>query len=465
MADLTFMLDTQTNASEPISSRDELVAYLERGVKPRERWAIGTEHEKFGFLTDSLAPLPYDGERSVRAVLAGLRDRFGWSPIEEAGKLIALGCPSDKLGGSITLEPGGQFELSGAPLKTVHDTCREVNDHLDQVRAVAQPLGIGFLGVGFSPKWSLDDTPVMPKGRYRIMRDYMAKTGTLGREMMFQTATVQVNLDFSSEADMVKKFRVSLALQPIATALFANSPFRDGVPNGFLSFRSHIWLNLDDDRTGMLDWVFDDGFGFEAYADYALGVPMYFVKRGETYHNAAGLSFRDFLDGKLEILPGERPSLIDWSDHLTTLFPEVRMKQFLEMRGADGGPWRSLCALPALWVGLLYDDTSLDAAWDLVKSWTSAERQQLRDQVPVSALETPFRSGTVLDIAREMLDIAHAGLERRNKCDIEGRNEAHFLDVVEQTVASGKTPAQVMLEKYAGGWNHDIDQVFGEYAY
>lgn len=459
------MTDSGETVEPALESRDQLVAFLADGVKPAERWRIGTEHEKFGFHAEDFTPLPYDGPKGVQAVLEGLRDQFGWRPIMEAGTLIGLDCPENKQSGSITLEPGGQFELSGAPLETVHETCSEVNTHLDQVRTVSEGLGIGFMGLGFSPKWTLDETPIMPKGRYQIMRDYMKLKGKLGRDMMFRSATVQVNLDFADEADMVKKFRVSLALQPIATAIFANSPFTEGKPNGFLSFRSEIWRDTDPDRTGMMPFVFEDGMGFERYVDYALEVPMYFVKRNGKYLNYAGASFKDFMNGDLEGLKGERPTLNDWIDHLTTLFPEVRMKQFLEMRGADGGPWRSLCALPAFWVGLLYDDTSLEAAWDLVKDWSAEERQNLRDAVPKTALKTQFRSGVLNDIAKSVLEISRHGLERRNRLDGDQRSEAHFLAILEETVALGRTPAEELLERYAHDWHGDIDRAFVECAY
>ncbi|MDX1557046.1 MAG: glutamate--cysteine ligase, partial [Xanthomonadales bacterium] len=320
----------------PIESVAQLTEYLASGARPASEWRLGTEHEKFGFTRDDLRPLPYEGERGIRAVLEGLAAQFDWNPVLEKGLPIAL---LNDQGASITLEPGGQLELSGALLDNLHQTCNEVNTHLEQVRSVCDPLGIGFLGMGFNPKWPISEMDWMPKDRYRIMRNYMAKVGKLGRDMMARTCTVQVNLDFGSEADMVKKFRASLALQPVATALFANSPFTDGRPNGYLSFRSHVWEDTDPDRTGMLPWVFDGDMGFEKYTQYMLDVPMYFVYRKGEYIDASGQSFRDFMDGRLPALPGERPLLRDWEDHLTTAFPEVRLKKFLEMRGADGGPW------------------------------------------------------------------------------------------------------------------------------
>ena len=449
-----------SEADAPPATKAELVEYLEAGSRPQAAWRIGTEHEKFGFDKADLRPLPYDGPRGIGAMLEGLR-RFGWAPVREGENVIAL----RQDGQSVTLEPGGQLELSGAPLETLHQTCDEVHDHLNQVRTVADELDVAFMGSGFQPKWRRDDMPVMPKGRYGIMRAYMPKRGDLGLDMMLRTCTVQVNLDFASEADMVRKFRVGLALQPIATALFANSPFTEGQPNGFLSYRSHIWTDTDPDRTGILPFVFEDGMGFERYADYALDVPMYFVYRDGAYIDAAGQSFRDFLAGKLAALPGERPRLRDWEDHLTTPFPEVRLKRFLEMRGADGGPWRRLCALPALWVGLLYDAGALDAAWDMVKTWTSEEHHALRAEVPRQALKTRFRDRTVADLARETLAIAHAGLKARARTDSFGEDEAHFLDALFAIMASGRTPAEEHLEAFHGRWAGSVDPLFTEKAY
>ena len=444
----------------PVTDKAQLVEYLESGSKPPESWLIGTEHEKFAFRCDDLRPLPYEGPRGIGAVLQGLED-FGWRPVDEAGNVIAL----VKGGASVTLEPGGQLELSGAPLSTVHATCREVNDHLRQVKEIGARLNIAFLGLGFNPKWQRGDVPWMPKGRYAIMGRYMPLKGQLGLDMMLRTCTVQVNLDFASEADMVRKFRVAMALQPIATAMWANSPFVEGKPSGFLSYRSHIWTDTDPDRTGILPWVFEDGMGFERYVDYALDVPMYFVYRDGRYIDVAGSSFRDFMAGRLAALPGEMPTLGDWTDHLTTLFPEVRLKKFLEMRGADGGPWRRLCALPALWVGLLYDSVALDAAWDLVKDWSISEHQALRDGVPTQGLATPFRKGTVRDVAAQVLAIAEAGLERRARLDAYERSEAIFLQTLQSIVQSGRTPAEDMLADFQGRWDGNIDEVFREYCY
>jgi glutamate--cysteine ligase len=460
------MLARDENAEDrPIESRDELVAHFEAGSKPKADWRIGTEHEKFTFNTADFSPVPYEGPSGIGALLSEMAARFGWQPVHEGENVIALKDPICDFGGSITLEPGGQFELSGAPLKTIHETCEEVNTHLRQVHEAGGALGIGFLGLGFSPKWSRAETPRMPKGRYKIMSDYMPKVGNLGLDMMYRSCTVQVNLDFASEADMVKKLRVGLALQPVVTALFANSPFTEGRPNGFLSFRSEIWRDTDRARTGMLPFAFEDGMGFERYADYALDVPMYFVYRDGRYIDASGASFRDFLEGKLPQLPGERATHSDWSDHLTTLFPEVRLKRYLEMRGADGGPWRRLCALPAIWTGLLYDTGALDAAWDLVKDWTEAERQAMRDSVPRLALETPFRGVTVQDIARQVVAIAKAGLAARSEVSPLCGDETTFLEIVEQIADSGVTPAEALLKKYAGDWHEDIDKVFASEAY
>ncbi|KAL5551646.1 hypothetical protein UlMin_001822 [Ulmus minor] len=437
--------------TEPLT-KDDLVAYLASGCKPKQDWRIGTEHEKFGFEMGSLRPIKYE---QIAELLNGISERFDWEKVMEGDYIIGL-----KLGKqSISLEPGGQFELSGAPLETLHQTCAEVNSHLYQVKALAEEMGIGFLGIGFQPKWGLKDIPVMPKGRYDIMRNYMPKVGSLGLDMMFRTCTVQVNLDFSSEADMIRKFRAGLALQPIATALFANSPFTEGKPNGFVSMRSHIWTDTDKDRSGMLPFVFDDSFGFEQYVDYALDVPMYFAYRKKKYIDCTGSSFRDFLEGKLPCLPGELPTLNDWENHLTTIFPEVRLKRYLEMRGADGGPWRRLCALPAFWVGLLYDEISLQNVLDMTADWTQEEREMLRNKVPKTGLKTPFRDGYLRHIAEDVLKWAKDGLDRR------GFKETGFLNAVTEVVRTGVTPAENLLTLYHEEWGQNVDPVFKELLY
>ena len=445
-----------------VETRDDLVAYLESGCKPEANWMLGTEHEKFGYTTNDLRPLPYSGKSGIKAILNGLADEFDWRPVMENGLPIAL---LDDTGASITLEPGGQLELSGAILDNIHQTCTEVNTHLKQVRAVSEPLGAAFLGMGFQPKWPLEDMEWMPKARYRIMREYMNRVGTLGQDMMARTCTVQVNLDFGSETDMVKKFRTSLALQPVATALFANSPFTGGKPNGYLSYRSHVWEDTDPDRTGMLPFVFDGDMGFEKYADYMLDVPMYFVYRDGKYINATGQSFRDFLDGKLPALPGEQPTLKDWEDHLTTAFPEVRLKRFLEMRGADGGPWARLCALPAIWAGLLYHQPSLDAAWDIARDWSMEERIKLREEVPRLGLQATIRGRTVRDIAFEVIELASAGLAARGRLNAAGDNETGFLAPLQEVVEKGETPAERKLKLYHGAWGGSVDPVFFECSY
>jgi glutamate--cysteine ligase len=448
-----------------VASRDELVAWIAAGEKPKEKWLIGTEHEKFVFHTDTLTPVPYEGERSISALLKALITRFGWAPIIEGDKIIALKRPDCELCGNISLEPGGQFELSGRPVDDLHETASETRQHLREVLSVGESLGIGFLGLGFSPKWTLAETPHMPKERYSIMTRYMPTVGSRGLDMMYRTATIQVNLDFADEADMVKKLRVSLALQPIATALFASSPFTEGRLNGFKSMRSEVWRDTDRRRTGMLPFAFENGMGYERYVDYALAVPMYFVYRHGRYIDASGASFQDFLDGKLPQLPGERPTLDDWSDHLTTLFPEVRLKRFLETRGADSGPWQRICALPAFWVGLLYDAQALDAAWQLVKDWTAEERDALRNAVPKSALATPFRNTTVQHIAREALRISRRGLRARRRINAASQDEAVYLDILDEVAISGCTLADRLIERYEGPWSRDVDHVFEEYAF
>ena len=447
--------------STPIRDRQQLVDYLAAGEKPIEAWRIGTEHEKFGFRTDDLRAPEFEGERGIRALLEGIAAKYGWDIAREGDIPVAL----TRGKANITLEPAGQLELSGAPLETIHQTCCEVNSHLEEVRSIADGLGLGFLGMGFQPKWTRGEMPWMPKGRYKIMREYMPKVGSLGLDMMKRTCTVQVNLDFSSEADMIKKFRTSLALQPIATALFADSPFTEGRPNGYQSYRSQVWTDTDADRTGMLDFVFSDGFGYERYVDYILDVPMYFSYQDGRYIDLSGQDFKRFMHGDLAALPGTKASMKDWADHLTTAFPEVRLKQYLEMRGADGGPWNRLCALPALWVGLLYDAEALDAAWDLVKDFNMTERHALRDGVPMHALKLPFRSHSVRELARETLKIAAHGLKRRARLNRNGADESIFLEPLIEIVEANQTPAERKLELFHGAWGGNVDPVFRDFAY
>ena len=448
--------------STPIASRDELVAWIEDAAKPAERFRVGTEHEKFPFYRLDHAPVPYEtrARRSgIAALLEGLQKRLGWTAIDDDGNIIGLF--DEAHGAAISLEPGGQFELSGAPLESIHATVAEIESHFAALNSVADPLGIGFLALGMTPKWRLEDVPQMPKQRYAIMRNYMPKVGSRGLDMMFRTSTVQTNVDYAGEADMVMKMRVGLSLQPLITALFANSPFTDGKLNGFLSARSEIWLHTDPDRTGMLPFVFEPGMGFERYVDYALDVPMYFVKRGEIYHNVAGASFRDLLTGKLTALPGERATLSDWANHLTTIFPEVRLKRYLEMRGADVGPRPFLYALPAFTVGLLYDPAALDGAWQIVKSWTAAQRAQLRGDVPRLGLEARIADRSLREIGREILALARGGLVRRAKRDAMGRDESFYLDPLDKIVAT-HTQAEGLIEKFNGPWRGSVEPAFTE---
>lgn len=452
---------TDDSLSPLIGCRDDLLSVFSGGEKPSDEWRIGTEHEKFVYrLEDHRAP-SWEEPNGIHDLLMGLTE-FGWKPVEEGGKIIAL----TGTDGTISLEPAGQFELSGAPLENLHQSCAESGRHLQQCKTVGDRLGLGFLGLGMWPDKSRGELPVMPKGRYAIMLNYMPKVGTLGLDMMLRTCTIQVNLDYSSEADMVKKFRVGLALQPVATALFANSPFTAGKPNGYKSFRSHIWEDTDPDRTGMLPFVFEDGFGYERYCDYALDVPMYFVYRDGKYIDVAGESFRDFIAGKLPQVPGEKPTLSDWTDHLSTAFPEVRLKSFLEMRGADGGRWSRICGLPALWVGLLYDSQALDEAWELVKHWTIEERERLRHEVPRLALDalTPDKE-TMREFSGRVLDIAANGLTRRARLNNAGDNEGGFLDPLREVVATGMTPADRLLSKYEGEWDGDVSHIYEEFSF
>ncbi|OBX18536.1 glutamate--cysteine ligase [Erythrobacter sp. QSSC1-22B] len=444
------------DADPIIESRDQLIAPLANGEKPKADWRIGTEHEKLVFhRSDHRAP-SYDEPGGIRDILLSMQE-FGWEPVEEGGKVIAM----RGVDGAVSLEPAGQLELSGAPLENLHETCAETGRHLEQVKAIGDRCDVSFLGLGMWPDKTRAELPMMPKGRYDIMARHMPRVGTMGLDMMLRTCTIQVNLDYSSEADMVKKFRTGLALQPLATALFANSPFTEGKPNGYLSYRSHIWSDTDPQRTGMLPFVFEEGFGYERWVDYMLDVPMYFVFRDGKYIDAAGMSFRDFLKGELPALPGELPREADWWDHLSTAFPEVRLKSFLEMRGADGGPWNRICALPAFWVGLLYDQSALDAAWDLVKDWSMEERETLRNAVPKQALDAALPGGGRLqDLAKEVLAIARSGLSARARLNTSGDNETGFLETLDEIVESGKVPAQRLLDLYHGSWNGDVSQVY-----
>ncbi|MEZ2129453.1 MULTISPECIES: glutamate--cysteine ligase [unclassified Sinorhizobium] len=453
-----------TTDQTPLSSVNELTEYLVAGAKPKERFRIGTEHEKFPFFRADNSPVPYFGEASISALLEGMRAKLGWDPIVDAGNIIGLAEPSGM--GAISIEPGGQFELSGAPLETIHETCKESNQHLATLREIAEPLGIRFLGIGGSPKWSYAETPHMPKSRYDIMTRYMPKVGSKGLDMMYRTCTIQVNLDFSSEEDMRRKMRVSMKLQSLATALFASSPFTEGKPNGLVSWRGDIWRDTDNRRAGLLDFTFRNDFSFADYTQWALDVPMYFIVRDNRYHDCTHITFRQFLNGALkgEIAAWE-PTMGDWTNHLSTLFPDVRLKRFLEMRGADGGPWRRICALPAFWVGLLYDDAALEAADDLTKAWTFAEVNALRDAVPARGLKAEFKGQSLHNIAREVVDISRRGLKARARLNGEGQDETVFLAPLEEVLAKKATLADDLLMLYHGRWNGSVEPVFEEYQY
>ena len=453
-----------TTDTRPLGGLDEMIGWMAEGCKPKDKWRIGTEHEKFPFYIDGNSPVPYGGDRGIRALLEGMRERLGWEPIVDAGHIIGLVEPTGQ--GAISLEPGGQFELSGAPLETIHQTCREGNAHLAQLREIAEPLGIRFLGVGGSPKWTLADTPRMPKSRYDIMTAYMPKVGSQGLDMMYRTCTIQVNLDFDSERDMRRKMQVSMKLQSLATVLFASSPFTEGKPNGLQSWRGDIWRDTDNQRAGILPFVFSDNFGFADYAEWALDIPMYFVIRDGRYHDATHVTFRQFMAGALKgEVSDPEPTLGDWTNHLSTLFPDVRLKRFLEMRGADGGPWRRICALPAFWVGLLYDEAALDAAEQLTAGWSMGEVITARDAAPRDGLATQIAGTSMHALAREVLAISRTGLKNRARLNDDGYDEAHFLSPLEEIVARGTTDAQVMLDAWHTRWDHSVEPMFTEYAY
>ncbi|MGB0310570.1 MAG: glutamate--cysteine ligase [Candidatus Puniceispirillaceae bacterium] len=449
-------------SAQPVTDRAQLVEWFARKGKPKSAWRIGTEHEKFLFHKGSFKPVAYEGAQGVGQLLSLLEQQFDMQPIIEKGHIIGLKSAD---GGSVTLEPGGQLELSGAPLVSLHGTCAETRAHLRQMREVTSPLDICMLGVGFQPLWGRGDISWMPKGRYKIMREYMPKRGNLGLDMMLRSCTVQVNLDYADERDMVRKFRTSLALQPIATALFANSPFKDGVPSGLKSTRAQAWTDTDPDRCGVPAFVFEPDFGYARWVDYILDVPMYFLHRGDDYIDVSGLSFRDFMAGKLPGFEGQYPTMEDFEDHMTTAFPEVRLKGYLEMRGADGGSWGNICALPALWVGLLYDDAALDAAEKLVRDFTAGDVETARMAVATDGLQAKMAGRSVHELASETLKIAEAGLKSRAMLDDKGQDETKFLAPLQEIVASGKTHADIMLEKYHAEWDRDISHVFKEYHY
>ncbi|CAM2797730.1 glutamate--cysteine ligase [Actinomyces slackii] len=442
--------------SVPIESVEELAGWIAQGEKPASNHRIGTEHEKIPYYRDDLSPVPYEGPRpGIRQLLEGMAAHLGWEPIMDAGRIIGL----HGSGGAISLEPGGQFELSGAPYTSLHDTADELDDHLRLAAAVAHPLGIGFLGLGMSPVWRREEIPLMPKSRYDIMTAHMPRVGTMGLDMMLRTASVQTNLDFSGEADMVAKYRLSLAIQPLVTALFANSPMTDGAPNGWLSMRSRIWLDTDPQRTGMLPFVFESGMGYERYTDYALDVPMYFLKRGDAYHDATSGTFRDLLNGRHPSI-AERPTLGDWENHLSTLFPEVRLKRVLEMRGADSVSPGLITALPALITGLLYHRPSLAGAWDLVKHLSAQERQDLREQAPRLGLRTSMGRGSLGDLARDIVELARSGLAARDLRNAQGQDESILLEPLEEIVESGLTPAERLINDLDQPGRSRIEQVY-----
>ncbi len=453
-----------TTDDTPISSVQDLTDYIASGSKPEAAFRIGTEHEKFVFFKSGHSPVPYFGAASISALLEGMRAKLGWEPIIDEGHVIGLNSPTGQ--GAISLEPGGQFELSGAPVETLHETCRESNQHLAMLREIAEPMGIGFLGIGGSPKWTLAETPRMPKSRYDIMSRYMPKVGTQGLDMMYRTCTIQVNLDFSSEADMAKKMLVSLKLQPLATALFAASPFTDGKPNGLVSWRGNIWRDTDNNRAGLLPFAFEQGFGFERYAEWALDVPMYFVVRDGRYHDCTHVTFRQFMKGALKgEISNPQPNIGDWINHLSTLFPDVRLKRFLEMRGADGGPWRRICALPAFWVGILYNDEALEAAAQLTAGWSYEDVLALRNSVPQKGIRAMIGGRDLIEIGRDVIEISRQGLKARARLNVSGQDESLFLAPLDEVIAKKSTLADDMLALYQGRWQGNIDKVFEDYQY
>ncbi|RCL03755.1 MAG: glutamate--cysteine ligase [Candidatus Tokpelaia sp. JSC161] len=442
-------------------NKKALIDYLSEGCKPLNQWRIGTEYEQFPFYSNTNQPVPYNGERGISTLLKEIKTIIGWEAIMEKENIIGLRHPNGET--NISLEPGGQFEFSGSPLATIHQTYHEVHSYLAQIKKIANTLGISFLGIGSHPAWTLAETPIMPKSRYRIMSHYMKTVGTDGLNMMYRTSTIQVNLDFSSEKDMRRKMQVAMKLQPIATALFAASPFTEGKPNGFLSWRSEIWRHTDKQRTGILDFVFSPEFCFSDYVEWALDIPMYFIIRNTHYYDARNITFRQFMNGALkEKIPNSHPRISDWENHLSTLFPEIRLKKFLEMRGSDSSPWQNSCALPAYWTGLLYDQESLRDVETLTKDWTYSEIQEIRNSVPTLALKTPFRKTTLFEFARETIKIATKGLTNRHQLNKKGKDETLFLHFLEEITLSRRTLAEKMLQQYQNQWLNSINPLFLE---
>ena len=443
----------------PVESVADLIAYLRAGEKPRERWRIGTEHEKIGLQAGSYAPIPYEGERGIGAVLRTIQREDGWEPVHEGDNVIAL----LKDGASITLEPGGQLELSGAPLRRIYETCSEFGAHLDLIRRVSEPLDLVWLSLGANPIHDVPEVPRMPKGRYEIMREYLPRQADLPLHMMHLTATVQANYDFASEADMVDKMRMAMGASPIVSALFANSPLYRGKPSGFVSRRLHIWRHTDPDRCGMLPFVFESGFGYERYVEWALDVPMFFLARGGKYVPARGTTFREFLEHGFD---GQRATVEDWSTHLTTLFPEVRCKQFIEVRGADAVPPGLICALPALWKGLLYDDDSLAAALDMTAGWSFAEREAAIDAVARRGLAAELAGRPALEWARELVALSSAGLARiDHRGGPDDRDERGFLDPIHEILERGSSPGEEILARWEGEWDRSLDELIAYARY
>jgi glutamate--cysteine ligase len=447
----------------PIASVQQLADYIAAGCKPKAEYRIGTEHEKFGFRQDTFAPPAYE-PGGIRALLEGMVRPGVWEPIRDAGALIGLKGAGPMRTASVSLEPAGQLELSGGLVRTLHETKAELESHFADVRAAAEPLGLGFAPLGFHPTMRRDEMPWMPKRRYAIMRRYMPLVGGLGLDMMTRTCTVQVNLDYSSEADMARKLRVSLALQPVATALFANSPFIEGRPSGFLSSRARVWTDTDPDRSGMPAAMFAEDFGFERYVEWLLDVPMYFILRGDRYHDVAGASFREFMRKGQNSLPGGVATIGDFADHMTTAFTDVRVKQFLEMRGSDAGRPEMMVAQSALWTGLLYDDAALAAAEALVRRRPWEEYVALRAEVPRLALGAPWAGGTVRELARDMITIAAEGLRARGERDAHGGGEEVYLRPLQEIVDGGRTQAEFWLDRYNNQWSGDASRIFAESA-
>jgi len=445
-----------------VINKNELIGYFFDGVKSKNNLKIGVEHEKFILNKESLKPISYYENNGIKNILEKLTT-LGWEPLYDDNKNTIIAVKKGKQ--AITLEPGGQIELSGAPLDNIHETCEETTNHLKELKKLGNEFNFILLGIGVEPNLKLDDFPWMPKQRYKIMRKYMEQVGTLGHHMMKRTCTNQVNIDYSSEEDMINKIRLILNLESIATAIFSNSPFDQGNVSKYRSLRSHFWHHTDPNRTGLLPFVFDKDFNFEKYTDYALNIPMYFIRREHKYINMTQYTFKDYLEGKCTKVNYEA-TLDDWEDHLTTLFPQVRLKHYLEIRSMDACNWDLICSQPAFWIGILYDDEILDKIKQITEDWKGEDRQYLNKRVPEDGLKTEFKKRKLIDFAQEFFELSKKGLSKRNQLSKNGEfDESIHMKDLENNLTDGCSPADCLITKFNTTWEKSVLPIYKELAY